>query len=76
MQEFLIPSKSVKLTGRLVPHSAVPGLPGAINNFEYWLLFEIFQAKACSLPPEPNSKIFINLCRWFSLANIGEDYER
>ena len=51
--------KSVTETGRLVPTWAVPGLPGAIYNSVQCGLAAIFQANACSRPPEPNNKIFI-----------------
>ena len=38
---------------------AVPAFPGATKSFEHSGLCSIFQAKACSLPPEPSSKIVI-----------------
>ena len=40
---------------------AVPPLPGATNILETLLLLAIFQANACSLPPEPTNKTFIIL---------------
>jgi hypothetical protein len=43
----------------LTPHLAVPGLPGAMSSLVHKLLFDSFQASACSRPPEPSSKIFI-----------------
>jgi hypothetical protein len=37
---------------------SVPALPGAMNNFPHKLLWLSFHAIACSLPPEPNKRIF------------------
>ena len=37
----------------------VPELPGATKSFLHKLLCVIFQAKVCSLPPEPKTNIFI-----------------
>jgi len=41
----------------LVAISAVPELPGATYKFLHIGLCDIFQAKVCSLPPEPRIKI-------------------
>ncbi len=43
----------------LVAKSAVPAFPGATNNLSAKLLCAIFHVIACSLPPDPNTKIFI-----------------
>jgi hypothetical protein len=53
---------AVKSTGdidKLVPHSAVPAFPGAINSLSHKGLLLILSAKTCSLPPLPRIKIFI-----------------
>src|SRR6478672_11750679 len=63
-------SKSVAVNGKLIPHWAVPALPGAMNNVEHKMLCFSFQASACSLPPEPSSKIFM------MVANIGTIVKR
>ncbi|CAI8243754.1 MAG: Uncharacterised protein [Cryomorphaceae bacterium] len=52
-------SKSFTSILILVPTSAVPALPGAINNLLHELLFAIFHANACSLPPPPSINTFI-----------------
>ena len=53
---FLMPSKSPTLILTLDPTSAVPALPGAMKTCvpSPWASF---QAKACSRPPEPKTKI-------------------
>ncbi len=56
---FFMPAKSFTATGILVPISAVPALPGAMYNFFSKGLCANFHANACSLPPEPISKIFM-----------------
>ena len=58
--KFFIASKSVKEIATLIPQFAVPAFPGAIYKFCNNLLCEIFHAKACSLPPEPKIRTFIN----------------
>ena len=42
-----------------LPMLLVPPFPGAMNKFLHILLLDIFQAMACSLPPDPNNRIFI-----------------
>ena len=44
---------------RLVAIFSVPPFPGEINSFLHLGLCNIFQAKVCSLPPDPKIKIFI-----------------
>jgi hypothetical protein len=39
---------------------AMPALPGAQKIFSALLLRASFQTKACSLPPDPTTRIFIN----------------
>ena len=58
-QNLLMPSKSLTLMLTLAPTSAVPALPGAMNTLAP-SLWASFQAKACSRPPEPNTRIL----RW------------
>ena len=48
----------------LVPHCAVPGLPGAMKSRSQRGLPEIFQASACSRPPEPMRRMFTGLSRF------------
>jgi hypothetical protein len=60
MHACLIAEKSLTPIGRLVPNAAVPGLPGAIQSWLQCGLAVIFQASACSRPPEPRIKIFIS----------------
>ena len=55
----LIPSKSRGDKIMFLPYCFVPAFPGAINNSSKIELCEIFQAKACSLPPDPSNNIFI-----------------
>jgi hypothetical protein len=45
--------------GTLVPMLPVPPLPGAINSFLQSGLCFIFQASACSRPPDPRMSMFI-----------------
>jgi hypothetical protein len=45
----------------LVARDAVPEFPGATNNASHNGLWAIFQANVCSLPPEPNIKIFMKM---------------
>jgi hypothetical protein len=47
----------------------VPALPGAMNKLEQDLLCDNFQARACSLPPEPNKSMFMG--SEIMAANIG-----
>src|SRR5256885_199822 len=61
LQQFLISSKSVTPKGKLMPHWAVPALPGAMKSLLADLLCEIFHARACSLPPDPSKSIFMIL---------------
>src|SRR5436190_20014947 len=42
-----------------VPQCAVPAFPGAMYKLLSCLLCAIFQAKACSLPPDPKINTFI-----------------
>ena len=56
----LIASKSSALIATFSPTLRVPALPGAMYNFSIFGLWAIFQAKACSRPPEPNSNSFIS----------------
>ena len=56
---FFMDLKSVGSMGRLVPNASVPALPGAIYILCISELCEIFHAKACSLPPEPNINTFM-----------------
>ena len=58
-QAVLIPSKSVAWIERLVPQEAVPVFPGAMKREVQRGLWDIFQAKACSRPPDPSNKIFM-----------------
>jgi hypothetical protein len=60
----------VAAKGKFIPHCAVPALPGAMNKSEHKLLCLNFQASACSLPPEPSSRIFM------IVANIGTIVKR
>ena len=57
---FFTPSKSLGSMGKFLPCFRVPEFPGAINNSSKIELCAIFHAKACSLPPDPNNKIFIS----------------
>ncbi len=59
MHACLRAGKSFTPNGRLVPSWAVPGLPGAIHKPLQCGLAAIFQASACSRPPDPSNKIFI-----------------
>src|SRR5690606_41464855 len=45
--------------GTFRPHSAVPAFPGAMYKLSQWTLWAIFQAKACSRPPDPISSTFM-----------------
>ena len=54
-------SKSSAFISTFSPTREVPALPGAMNSLSHLSLLLIFQASACSLPPLPNSKIFIVL---------------
>ena len=51
--------KSVALMATFSPTALVPALPGAIYSFSILGLCAIFQAKACSRPPEPSNNTFI-----------------
>jgi hypothetical protein len=55
-----MPSKSVTEISKFVAIDAVPELPGATYKSAHNGLFAIFQAKVCSLPPDPNTKTFIS----------------
>ena len=59
MTNSLIAGKSVTPIFMFVATCAVPEFPGATNSFLHFGLCAIFQAKVCSLPPEPSIKIFI-----------------
>ena len=59
IQQVRIASKSVTPNGKCCPNPFVPALPGAINNALQRGLWVIFQANACSLPPEPNNSILM-----------------
>ena len=58
----------------LVAIDAVQEFPGATNNALHNGLWETFQANVCSLPPEPNIKIFMKLfcliCLFFAFDRI------
>lgn len=53
--------KLLGLISTLVPHCAVPALPGAMNNLATLGLSAILRAKACSRPPEPSRRTFNEL---------------
>ena len=59
-QAVAMASKSDTAIGKLVPHKAVPALPGAINKLVHNRLWLSFHAKVCSRPPEPIKRIFID----------------
>jgi hypothetical protein len=52
-------SKSEIFKEILVAIAAVPAFPGATKSLEHFELCNIFHARACSLPPDPSSKIVI-----------------
>ena len=54
-------SKSSALMATFSPTLRVPAFPGAMYSFSIFGLWAIFQAKACSRPPDPNNKSFIFL---------------
>jgi hypothetical protein len=57
---FLIASKSVGLMLTFVAIESVPAFPGATKSLAQNGDCSIFHAKACSLPPDPKSKMFIS----------------
>ena len=59
---FLIPSKSLTPTGRLVAHFAVPAFPGAAKSRPHLGLCFNFQQRVCSRPPAPMTNTFIYFC--------------
>src|SRR5574344_181069 len=65
MSMLFVTAKSFILSNSLTPIFIfsptfdVPAFPGAMYSFSTFLLCAIFQAMACSLPPPPNSNIFI-----------------
>ena len=54
-------SKSKIFKETFVAICDVPAFPGATKSLEHLLDCNIFHARACSLPPEPSSKIVIVL---------------
>jgi len=53
------PATSVALTGRVSHSRSMPGLPGATTSRAHRGDWAIFQARACSRPPEPISRTVI-----------------
>ena len=56
-----IDNQSFMFIGIFVAISWVPEFPGATYSLSVNLLSAIFNAKACSLPPEPSISMFINV---------------
>ena len=70
MTNALIAAKSSAFIVTFSPISFVPAFPGAIYNFSILGLWAIFQAKACSRPPEPNNNNFMYISVFdFTLNN-------
>lgn len=66
-------SKSSIDKGILVPKCAVPAFPGAMYNWSQPALCASFQARAFSLPPDPNKSIFIKKKENMSAAKVGKE---
>ena len=44
--------------------SRVPPFPGAVNTVSTALLWDSFQERACSLPPDPTTRTLANAVLW------------
>jgi hypothetical protein len=55
---------------------AVPGFPGAIKRVESFGLWAIFQAIACSRPPEPRRRMFIGFVNGIYVAKVAFLFQR
>ena len=54
---------------------AVPALPGATNNFAHVGLCLIFQASACSRPPLPINRTFINELKTIKISGMLQNVD-
>src|SRR3984957_12075420 len=72
------PATSVAATGRVSASAAMPGLPGAQTRQVSKGDWTIFQARACSRPPDPTSRMFKSRLRvgWSSARAYCHDSTR